>query len=172
MRELRKIIVVSIFTLAVIAIGFFLYPLIEQLVANLNGNYAYFVPSRFVQPISAVIDLSAACLLTAGLFYGAIQMRMRRRPTRKIVRSTGTPPQQTEPKDGETHSKQRFWLIPIWFVIQFFYEIPGAWATDHSSLSSVVLRAISAQTSLNALWLSFLVILGVIFYKKVRTTKP
>ena len=59
---------------------------------------------------------------------------------------------------------KRLWLIPVWFVAQFLYEIPGAWSEDHASFANVLIRAFEAQTSLNALWVSFVVVVAVALY--------
>jgi hypothetical protein len=159
---LKRIFVGSLFVAFATILAFLLYHSVNETIRSANdavsegpgyyNAYTRFVPTDFEPGVSAALDLALSCLLAAGLFYGIAGRKWARN---NALTPTEAPKTATKANAGFARTKQRLWLIPVWFVAQYGRNLFSGMSTG---------QALGAMTSIGELWISALVIAVIVLY--------
>lgn len=167
---LQRIFLASLFFLATIVLAFGLYPLMAWTVHSMNdgvsglhadgspNTYTRLVPAGYEPTAIGALDLGMSIIAVCGLFYGALLIRRKNDGQSESERSVKEP-SKSAGKDKTTSGKtnHRLWLIPIWFVAEYIWNLLSGMSAG---------QALDMMTTLNSLWISAVVITVVVLYAK------
>lgn len=191
---LRNVLLASVFFLTAVAFAFGLYPAVSGFVRAVNdgvssgsspeGNswsnpYSRFVPVEYEPAVSVSLDLGLAVICACGLFYGFRYLNAHR--TGAHGASADLDGASAETIAIESHAqgarmKLRVWVIAAWLLGQFLWILLTTEFPENTTFVYKTAESLSLMTSLDRLWVTFVVIIVTLLYKspaskRIRGTK-
>jgi H+/Cl- antiporter ClcA len=155
-QTIRRVFLASLFFVLTVLLAVWFFPEMAEQFSSFNSNVqggVGFGTDAYFLALYA-LDVGLALLCASALFYvGMLIARQKTTVANPPDPDPAIPPAKTGDKKAKRN--RRLLLIPVWFLAQYIYNLFSGMSLG---------QALGMMTSIESLWLSFVVVVVVILY--------